>query len=209
MKPFAYTRAEEPATAIAAVAQAPENTFIAGGTNLVDLMKLEVEQPARLVDITRLPLAQISADGDGVRLGALAKNADTANHPLVRERYPLLAQAILSGASPQLRNAATNGGNLRQRTRCYYFYDTRLPCNKRAPGSGCAALEGYNRDHAILGSSAHCIATHPSDMCVALAALEATVEVQGPEARGGSRSPIFTASPATRPSATPPCGRAN
>lgn len=188
MKPFAYTRAAESATAIRSVADVPEAKFIAGGTNLVDLMKLNVEQPGRLVDINRLPLATIADTREGLRLGALAKNSDTANHPLVRERFPLLAEAILSGASPQLRNAATNGGNLLQRTRCYYFYDTRLPCNKRTPGSGCAALEGYNRDHAILGASAQCIATHPSDLCVALAALEAIVEVEGPA--GARRIPF-------------------
>jgi xanthine dehydrogenase YagS FAD-binding subunit len=184
VKPFAYTRASEPAAAIAAMTDAPTAKFIAGGTNLVDLMKVNVEQPDRLIDITRLKLADIRDDRDGLRLGALAKNADTANHPLVRQRYPLLAQAILAGASPQLRNAATNGGNLLQRTRCYYFYQTFSPCNKREPGTGCAALHGYNRDHAILGTSENCIATHPSDMCVALAALEAVVEVEGP---GGAR----------------------
>ncbi len=188
MKPFAYVRANDLPGAVQAVAAQPRARFIAGGTNLVDLMKDNVEQPDRLVDITRLELATIAPAGDDLRLGALAKNADTANHALVRRDFPLLAQAILAGASPQLRNAATNGGNLLQRTRCYYFYQTSMPCNKRDPGSGCGALQGYNRMHAILGTSEHCIATHPSDMCVALAALEAVVEVEGPD--GARRIPF-------------------
>src|SRR5205085_9733062 len=144
-------------------------------------MKNVVEQASRVIDINRLPLANIELlPNGGVRLGALAHNSDTANHPLVRERYPLLSRAILSGASPQLRNMATNGGNLLQRTRCYYFTDVGFPqCNKRIPGSGCGAIDGFNRIHAILGASSHCIATHPSDMCVALAALDATVRVRG------------------------------
>lgn len=181
MKPFAYTRAADQGTAIQSVAREPGAKFIAGGTNLIDLMKEEVEQPDRLVDITRLPLAEITelADG-GLRLGTLATNSATANHPLVRERYPVLSQAILAGASAQLRNKATNGGNLMQRTRCYYFYDVAIPCNKRAPGSGCGALAGFNRIHAIFGTSPQCIATHPSDMCVALVALDAVARVRGP-----------------------------
>jgi xanthine dehydrogenase YagS FAD-binding subunit len=155
--------------------------FLAGGTNLIDLMKENVERPVRLVDINRLPLTAIEdIDGGGLRLGALATNADTAYDERVAARYPLLASAILAGASPQLRNAATNGGNLNQRTRCYYFYDTAAPCNKRMPGSGCSAIGGVNRIHAILGASDHCIATHPSDMCVALAALDAAARVTGP-----------------------------
>lgn len=155
--------------------------FLAGGTNLVDLMKEDVERPAHVVDLHRLPLAAIAPlDGGGLRLGALATNADTARHPLVRARYPVLASAILAGASPQLRNAATDGGNLNQRTRCLYFYDTATPCNKRSPGSGCSAIGGLTRQHAILGTSEHCIATHPSDLCVALAALQAEVRVSGP-----------------------------
>src|ERR1041384_7363829 len=179
MKPFAYTRAANQQAAIQAVAQ--ENAkFLAGGTNLIDLMKENVEQPSRLVDINRLELTRIVEREDGLRLGALAKNSDTANHRLVRERYPLVSQAILAGASAQLRNAATNGGNLMQRTRCYYFYDVTMPCNKRQPGSGCGALDGFSRIHAILGASSQCIATHPSDMCVALVALDATVNVAGP-----------------------------
>ena len=177
MKPFSYARATDVPSALSQ-AQSPASRFLAGGTNLIDLMKYNVEQPSRLVDIARLDLAQISDDAGGLRLGALAKNSDTANHPLVRERYPLLSQAILSGASPQLRNAASNGGNILQRTRCYYFYDSFMPCNKREPGTGCSALHGFNRDHAILGASEQCIATHPSDMAVALAALQARVEVQ-------------------------------
>jgi xanthine dehydrogenase YagS FAD-binding subunit len=185
MKPFAYTRATNLDTAIQTVGRDQTAKFIAGGTNLLDLMKENLEQPDRLVDITRLELARIEDRSGGLRLGALARNSDTANHPLVRQRYPLISQAILAGASPQLRNAATNGGNLLQRTRCYYFYDTAMPCNKREPGTGCGALEGYNRIHAIFGTSPQCIATHPSDMAVALAALEAVIQVEGPQ---GERS---------------------
>ncbi|PSB26566.1 FAD binding domain-containing protein [Chlorogloea sp. CCALA 695] len=177
MKPFAYLRATEISTAIESATS--QTKFIAGGTNLLDLMKEGVEQPDRLIDITRIQLAQIQSTSNGVRIGALAKNSDTANHPLIRTRYPLLSQALLAGASPQLRNMASVGGNLLQRTRCYYFYDTSAPCNKRQPGSGCAAIEGYNRIHAILGTSDSCIATHPSDMCVALTALDAVVQVSG------------------------------
>jgi xanthine dehydrogenase YagS FAD-binding subunit len=183
MQPFEYHRASDAPEAIHAVG-AGGSKFLAGGTNLIDLMKQQIETPAHLVDITRIDLAKIEETPDGgLRLGALARNADTAAHPLVRERYPLLAQAILNGASPQLRNMATNGGNLLQRTRCYYFYDPAYEhCNKRKPGSGCAAIEGFNRIHAILGASSACIATHPSDMCVALAALGARINVRG--ARG-------------------------
>ena len=177
MKPFAYLRATETSTAIEAANS--QTKFIAGGTNLLDLMKEGIEQPDRLVDITRIKLSQIEPIANGVRIGALAKNSDTANHPLIRTRYPLLSQALLAGASPQLRNMASMGGNLLQRTRCYYFTNTTMPCNKRQPGSGCAAIEGYNRIHAILGTSNNCIATHPSDMCVALAALDAVVRVSG------------------------------
>lgn len=188
MKPFAYTRATEQDAAIQTVAADQRAKFIAGGTNILDLMKGYIEQPDRLVDITRLELARIEERDGGVRLGALARNSDTANHPLVRQRYPLLSRAILAGASAQLRNKATNGGNLLQRTRCYYFYDTAMPCNKREPGTGCGALEGYNRIHAIFGTSEQCIATHPSDMCVALTALDAIVQVEGPQ---GTRSIPF------------------
>ena len=176
MKPFAYLRVNEPSTAIQAATN-NQTKFIAGGTNLLDLMQEGIEQPDRLVDITRIKLSQIESITNGVRIGALAKNSDTANHPLIRTRYPLLSQALLAGASPQLRNMASVGGNLLQRTRCYYFTNTTMPCNKRQPGSGCAAIEGYNRIHAILGTSDNCIATHPSDMCVALAALDAVVRV--------------------------------
>jgi xanthine dehydrogenase YagS FAD-binding subunit len=187
MNPFAYTRATNQQAAIQAIVQ-QNAKFIAGGTNLLDLMKEHVEQPSRLIDINRLEFTQIVERNGGLRLGALAKNSDTANHRLVREHYPLVTQAILAGASAQLRNAATNGGNLMQRTRCYYFYDTAMPCNKREPDSGCGALEGFSRIHAIFGTSRQCIATHPSDMCVALAALDATVQVDGPQ---GPRSIPF------------------
>jgi xanthine dehydrogenase YagS FAD-binding subunit len=190
MRPFEFQRASDPQAAVSAIGSASSAKFLAGGTNLIDLMKQHVETPAQLIDINRLELAKIEEMPDGgLRLGALARNADTADHPLVRERYPLLAQAILAGASPQLRNLATNGGNLLQRTRCYYFYDPAFrQCNKREPGSGCAAIQGYNRIHAILGASPQCIATHPSDMCVALAALGAVVQVRGGR---GSRSIAF------------------
>jgi xanthine dehydrogenase YagS FAD-binding subunit len=186
---FSYTQAGDVATAVREVAADGSAKFIAGGTNLIDLMKENVERPSRLIDITRLPLAAIrpSADG-GLRLGALVTNTDVAYNPQVERRYPLLSQAILAGASPQLRNMATVGGNLMQRTRCYYFYDTATPCNKRQPGTGCAAIDGFNRMHALLGASAQCIAVHPSDMCVALAALEAVVRVTGP---GGERAIPF------------------
>jgi xanthine dehydrogenase YagS FAD-binding subunit len=188
MRPFAYTRATDRRAAVQAVALERAAKFIAGGTNLIDLMREGVERPDRLVDVNRLDLALVEERDGGLRLGALAKNSDTANHPLVRERYPLVAQAILAGASAQLRNAATNGGNLMQRTRCYYFYDVAAPCNKREPGSGCGALEGFNRIHAVFGASPQCIATHPSDMCVALAALDAVVQVEGP--RGARAIPF-------------------
>ncbi|HEX3743540.1 MAG TPA: xanthine dehydrogenase family protein subunit M [Bryobacteraceae bacterium] len=179
MNPFQYERARDAAGAVQSVS--PRSKFLAGGTNLIDLMKNGVEKPEVLIDVNRVALASIDSQPDGgVRLGALARNSDTANHPLVRQRYPLLSQAILSGASPQLRNLATNGGNLLQRTRCPYFMDPGFTqCNKRTPGSGCGALEGFNRLHAILGASPQCIAVHPSDMCVALAALDAKIRVQG------------------------------
>ncbi len=200
MHAFTYLRAERIEDALAAVAK-PGTKLLAGGTNLLDLMKGFVEQPERVVDIARLPLAEIAELPDGgLRIGALARNSETANHPLVRARYPLLAQALLAGASQQLRNMASVGGNLMQRTRCHYFYDTAFPaCNKRAPGSGCAAREGVNRIHAILGASPQCVATHPSDMAVALAALDAVVEVRGPS--GVRRIPIaeFHRLPGTTP----------
>ncbi|OWK28105.1 FAD binding domain-containing protein [Sphingomonas dokdonensis] len=178
---FDYQRPDATAEAVAA-GRGEHAAYLAGGTNLVDLMKENVARPLQVVDINRLPLKAIEArENGGLRLGALASNADTAYHEEVQARYPLLASAILAGASPQLRNAATNGGNLNQRTRCYYFYDTDTPCNKRNPGEGCGAIGGVNRIHAILGASDQCIATHPSDMCVALAALEAEVQVSGPD----------------------------
>ena len=181
MNRFGYLRAQSVSEAVQALAAEPGARVIAGGTNLVDLMKYHVVRPSRLIDIGRLPLDRIEdTAGGGLRIGALVSNSAVAYDARVEERYPLLASAILAGASPQLRNAATTGGNLLQRTRCYYFYDAGTPCNKREPGSGCPAVDGVNRIHAILGASPHCVATHPSDMCVALAALEATVEVTGP-----------------------------
>jgi xanthine dehydrogenase YagS FAD-binding subunit len=190
MRPFTYTSAQTVEEAIQAYGVGPDVCFIGGGTNLLDLMKMGVERPARLIDIHRLPLNTIEEHESGVRIGAMASNTDAANHPLVRTRYPLLSQAILAGASQQLRNMATIGGNLLQRTRCSYFYDPSYQeCNKRAPGSGCAAKQGVNRMHAILGASDECIAVHPSDMCVALAALDAVVQVRGP---GGERSIAMT-----------------
>src|SRR5438105_10274362 len=182
MSPFAYSRATDATQAVADVAKS-QTKFLGGGTNLIDLMKMGVETPAGLIDINKLPLAAIEdRQTEGVRIGALARNSDVAEHQLIKSRYPVLSEAFLSGASPQLRNMATVGGNLLQRTRCYYFYDPGFPqCNKRNPGSGCGAIEGFNRIHAILGQSDQCIATHPSDMCVALAALDAVVRVQGPK----------------------------
>jgi xanthine dehydrogenase YagS FAD-binding subunit len=182
MKPFSYERASSPAEAIEA-AQRPGARFIAGGTNLLDLMKLGIETPRHLVDINRLGLDRIedTAEG-GLRLGAMVRNTDLAADPRVRRDYPVLARAIVAGASGQLRNKATTAGNLMQRTRCPYFYNTDMPCNKRQPGSGCSAIGGLSHNHAVLGSSDACIATHPSDMCVALRTLDAVVEVAG---RGG------------------------
>ena len=180
MRPFTFTRVKDVATAVQEVTGQQNAKFIAGGTNLLDLMKIDVMSPQHLVDITHIALKTIEENKEGgLRLGALATNADTAYHALVETRYPLLSHAILAGATGQLRNMATDGGNLLQRTRCYYFYDTDTPCNKREPGSGCSAIKGYNRDLAILGTSEHCIATHPSDMAVALAALDAKVNVTG------------------------------
>ena len=183
MNPFAYSRASDAPQAVAALAAKPNARLLGGGTNLIDLMKMGVETPTQIIDITRLPLAQVEElpDGKGVRIGALARNSDVAAHALIVKWYPVLSEAFLAGASPQLRNMATVGGNLLQRTRCPYFYDPAFPaCNKRNPRSGCGALQGFNRSHAILGQSEHCIATHPSDMCVALAALEAIIRVRGP-----------------------------
>jgi xanthine dehydrogenase YagS FAD-binding subunit len=185
MRPFKFTTAPDISSAIKSVAGKPNARFLAGGTNLLDLMKEDVERPEALIDITRLSLAQIKplTDGTnkgGISIGALGKNTDAANHPLIRQNYPLLAQAILAGASAQIRNMATNGGNLLQRTRCPYFYDVAMPCNKRGPNAqqGCGAREGINRMHAIFGWSEKCVAVHPSDMAVALAALDAVVKVR-------------------------------
>jgi xanthine dehydrogenase YagS FAD-binding subunit len=187
---FQYVRADDVADAVRRITADPMAKFIAGGTNLIDLMKEDVERPTKLIDISRLPLKSIEETADGgLRIGALVPNSDLAYHPLIAQRYPMLASAILAGASAQLRNMASTGGNLLQRTRCYYFYDIATPCNKREPGSGCAATAGLNRMHAILGTSEACIATHPSDMCVALAALDATVHVAGPS---GARAIAFT-----------------
>jgi xanthine dehydrogenase YagS FAD-binding subunit len=200
MNRFSYLRASSVEEAVRAAAADPAARFIAGGTNLVDLMKYNVERPDRLIDITHLPLRHIEdSDGGGLRLGALVTNDETAYDPRIRDRYPLLASAILAGASPQLRNAATTGGNLLQRTRCYYFYDTATPCNKREPGTGCPAAVGRNRIHAILGTSEHCIATHPSDMAVALAALEAVVLVAGPDGERAIPIAEFHRLPGDRP----------
>ena len=175
MKAFSYQRADSTAHAAAAAAK-PGAKIIAGGTNLLDLMKLQIETPSQLIDINRLPLDKIEETPEGgLRVGALVRNSDLAADPRVRQRYGVLSRALLAGASAQLRNKATTSGNLLQRTRCYYFYDVTKPCNKRNPGSGCAALAGFNRIHAILGSSDHCIATHPSDMAVAMRALDAQV----------------------------------
>ncbi len=186
MKAFTYERAET-ITRAAAAAVKPGTKFIAGGTNLLDLMKLQVETPSQLVDINRLPLDKIEDTSDGgLRIGATVRNSDLAADPRVRRRYGVLSRALLSGASAQLRNKATTGGNLLQRTRCYYFYDVTKPCNKREPGSGCAALGGFNRIHAVLGTSELCIATHPSDMAVAMRALDANVETL--DAEGKARS---------------------
>ena len=179
---FDYLRAADSLHAVTLLRDRPGAKFLAGGTNLLDLMREEIEQPSAVVDVTRLPLAEISdLPGGGLRVGAMVRNSQLAAHPKVLERYPVLSQAILMGASPQLRNMATTGGNLMQRTRCYYFYDRAARCNKRSPGSGCDAVDGFNRIHAVLGTSPACIATHPSDMCVALAALDATVRLQGPD----------------------------
>lgn len=190
MKNFAYERAGSVGAALQTIAHSPGAKFLAGGTNLVDLMRENIEQPDRLVDVTGLPLAEVEELPDGgVRIGALVRNSHLAANRAIRERYPVLAEAILRGASAQIRNMATTGGNLMQRTRCYYFYDSASRCNKRAPGTGCDALKGFNRYHAILGASESCIATHPSDMCVALAALDATVQVTGP--RGERSIPLI------------------
>ena len=180
MHPFTFTSATGIKPAVETVTGNAAAKFVAGGTNLIDLMKMHIETPAQLVDITGLGLNKIEpAAHGGILIGALVSNSDIAYNKDVIRQFPVLSEAILAGASPQLRNMATTGGNILQRTRCYYFYDTAMPCNKRVPGSGCSAIKGYNRMHAVLGTSEKCIATHPSDMCVALAALEAVVHVSG------------------------------
>ncbi|MFJ5847961.1 FAD binding domain-containing protein [Streptomyces sp. NPDC092903] len=191
MKPFGYLRAGSVAEAVRESAANPGARFLGGGTNLVDLMKLGVETPGLLIDVSRLPLDRVTESADGaLRIGGTVRNSELAAHPAVRTRYPALSQALLAGASGQLRNTATTGGNLLQRTRCPYFQDTSKPCNKREPGSGCPAREGAHRDLAVLGHSTACVATHPSDMAVALAALDATVVLHGP---GGERTVSATA----------------
>jgi xanthine dehydrogenase YagS FAD-binding subunit len=183
MRPFTYERARTPAEAAAAAERHPGARFIAGGTNLLDLMKLQIETPAHLIDVNELALDKIERTADGgVRIGALVRNTDLAANAQVRREYGVLSRALLAGASGQLRNQATTAGNLLQRTRCPYFYDTNLPCNKRLPGSGCSALGGFSRQHAIVGVSDSCIATHPSDMAVAMRALDATIETVRPNA---------------------------
>jgi xanthine dehydrogenase YagS FAD-binding subunit len=183
MRPFTYSRPAGVQEAISLERRQPESKFLGGGTNLVDLMKTGVEHPAHLIDITRLPLSRIEERADGgMRIGALVRNSEVAAHPVVIQKYAVLSQAILAGASPQIRNMATTAGNLMQRTRCFYFYDpTYTECNKRIPGAGCAAIQGYNRIHAILGASDRCIATYPGDMAVALMALNAQIVVRGPQ----------------------------
>ena len=210
MNPFSYVTAATTDAALAAIEAGRSDNpaandsilprFIAGGTNLLDLMKENISRPSTLVDVNALALSGIQASPHGgMMLGALARNADTAYHPDVRRDYPLLTSAILAGASPQIRNMASNGGNLLQRTRCYYFYDVGVPCNKRNPGSGCPARDGLSRSHAILGTSEHCIATHPSDMCVALAALEAVVHLQSHRGKRSLPMADFHRLPGERP----------
>jgi xanthine dehydrogenase YagS FAD-binding subunit len=190
MKPFTYERPEDISAATLAVIERPNAKFVAGGTNLIDLMKLRIETPTHLVDVGRLPMGKIEEAGGGLRIGALVRNSTLAGDARVRQTYPVLSEAILAGASGPLRNKATTGGNLLQRTRCLYFYNRDKPCNKREPGSGCSALEGVNRSNAILGASEQCIAVHPSDMAVALAALDAKVETL--KASGEQRSISLT-----------------
>jgi xanthine dehydrogenase YagS FAD-binding subunit len=200
VKEFAYVRAGSVEEATSAYASHTGARYLGGGTNLVDLMKLGVEAPAALIDVTRLPLDTVEElPGGALRVGAMVRNSDLAAHPLVRDRYPALSQAVLAGASGQLRNAATTGGNVLQRTRCPYFQDVSKPCNKREPGSGCGARDGVHRDHAVLGHSAHCIATHPSDMAVALSALGGRVELVGPEGARSVAAADFHRLPGDRP----------
>ncbi len=194
MRPFKYTRANDAGAAVQTASANANAKFLAGGTNIIDLMKEDVMRPDELVDVTRLNLTQVrtietGANKGGVAIGGLGKNTDAANHPLIRQNFPLLTQAIVAGATEQIRNMATNGGNMNQRTRCTYFYDTAMPCNKREPGTGCGALEGINRNHAIFGWSKDCVATYPGDMAIALAALDAVIKVQGKD--GTERSIPF------------------
>ena len=189
MKPFTYERARTPAEAAAAAARVSGAKFVAGGTNLLDLMKLQIETPAHLIDVNGLALDQIESTPEGgLRIGALVRNTDLAAHERVRRDYSVLSRALLAGATGQLRNMATTAGNLLQRTRCPYFYDTNMPCNKRAPGSGCSAIGGFTRHHAVVGGSDACIATHPSDMAVALRVLDATCGNNQAGRRGAQRS---------------------
>jgi xanthine dehydrogenase YagS FAD-binding subunit len=200
VRDFAYERAGDVSGAVAAVAGRPDAAFLGGGTNLVDHMKLGVARPGLLVDVSGLSRDGVEEGSDGrIRIGAGVPNSDLAGEPLIRERYPVLARALLAGASPQLRNLATTGGNLLQRTRCVYFQDVTTPCNKREPGSGCSAIGGYTRYHAVLGASEHCVAVHPSDMAVALTALDAVIEVQGPGGRREIPIDVFYRLPADTP----------
>lgn len=179
MRPFSYSRVKDQNEAVGLVAANTAASFLAGGTTLIDLMKLEVMEPTTLVDINRLASAQIEPRDGGLIIGALARNSDVAHHQLIQRQYPVLSEAFLSGASVQLRNMATVGGNLLQRSRCAYFRDPTMPCNKREPGTGCPAIDGHNRGHAIFGGSDHCVSVHPSDMCVALLALDAVIHIKG------------------------------
>lgn len=188
MKPFEYRTAADPASAVATMSGRRDAMYLGGGTNLVDHMKLGVAAPELLIDVSTLPLDEVAEYDGGVQIGANVRNSDLAAHPLIRQRYPALSQALLAGASGQLRNAATTAGNLLQRTRCPYFQDVTTPCNKREPGSGCSALHGYTRYHAILGASQHCVATHPSDLAVAMTAFDAEAVVLGE--RGERRIPV-------------------
>lgn len=200
MKPFAYARAADTADALRLLSQYPNARVLAGGTNLIDLMREQIEQPEALVDITGLPIDQVHERPDGgLLIGALVTNTALAQHRGVRERFPMLAQAILFGASGQIRNMATIGGNLLQRTRCPYFYDLAAACNKRQPGAGCDAMDGFNRNHAVLGASEHCVAAHPSDLCVALAALDALIRVTGPQGERAIPFAEFYLLPGDRP----------
>lgn len=196
---FQYVRTTLVKTALNLVAKSPNATFIAGGTNLIDLMKRGVTAPEKLVDINQLPLKKIEFINNVLHVGAMATNAELAEHPIVKEKFPLLMMALQAGASAQLRNMATVGGNMMQRTRCGYFYDTTMPCNKRNPGSGCGAIEGFNRMHAIFGTSEACIAVHPSDMCVALAALDAVVVIAGAKGERKIKFTDFHRLPGTTP----------